>query len=154
VKLIGRLTLLLLAGGPLGCATARPAQDVVPLLGEARQNEVAAYAKYHKDDIGVKGVVLETGLDQFSQTVASGFGWAPGWGSVTAHQEQVIYPYVVIGAGVGQARDVVKCYFGQDESETVGGIARGEPITVQGRFHQYVHLGEALMLVLGGCRIE
>jgi hypothetical protein len=137
----------------LDCVST-PVRDVSSLLDEARQNEVAAYAKHRESYVGVVGVVLKTGLDQFSQLALSGSGWGPAWANVTAQEDIITFPYVVLGGSRGDSRDVVKCYFGKDDADKVGRIARGACLTVHGRFLQYVHVGKVLALVLDSCRAE
>jgi len=46
------------------CATAPPS-GVAPLLNEARQNEIAAYAKNRETYLSAVGVVLQTGMDSY-----------------------------------------------------------------------------------------
>jgi hypothetical protein len=131
------------------CATG-PVHDVAPLLAEARQNEVAAYGKYRDHDIRVAGVVVQTGLDHFTQVVAR-YQYLD---HVSAYDERVTYPFIMLGAPTGTSPDAVRCYFTADDAEEVGKVVRGTRVSVRGTFHQYAHDGPRLLLVLSGCTRE
>jgi hypothetical protein len=126
---------------------------VAPLLSEARQNEVAAYAKNRERDMHVAGVVLQTGIGDFRRIVAHGTAWM-GLGSANAREVLVHYPYMIVGDDRAPSGDVVKCYFSTEEADIVGKLQPGMKVTFQGRFHQYVYDQGRLVLTLSSCSLD
>ena len=128
---------------------------MAPLLNEARQNEVAAFAKYKGETLRVDGVAVHTGIDHFEHVVADGYGMGYGYGvGLSARRVFVAYPFVVLGDAGGKSADLVKCYFGTDDAEAVGRLNPGMRMILRGRFNQYVRDAGRLILMLGECSIE
>jgi len=135
-----------------GCATA-PLTSVAPLLDEARQNEVAAFAKNRDRSLRVVGIVLQTGMDAYSRVVADGIGY--GWGiSVSAREELEHYPYAIVGDDQTPAPDFLKCLFSPQDADSVGRLKPGMKVTFEGRFLQYVHDQGRMVLVLSNCSLD
>ena len=130
------------------CATAPPT-GVAPLLIEARQNEVAAFAKYRERTLHVAGVVLQTGMDAFTRVVAEGSMWGISAREVIEH-----YPYMLVGDARVSSPDMVKCFFSTDDADLVGKLQPGMVVSFEGRFHQYLHDQGRLLLVLSGCWLD
>ena len=152
VMLAGRAVLLI----PLlfcSCATAPPSH-VATLLSEARQNEVAAYAKNRDRTLRVAGVVLQTGMDPFNRVVVDGYGYG-GWAmSLSARDELEHYPYALMGDARNPSPDMLKCLFPIADVELVGKLLPGMQVTLSGYFHQYVHDQERVILVLSNCSLD
>jgi hypothetical protein len=131
------------------CATAPPT-GVAPLLNEARQNEIAAYAKNRERNLSAVGVVLLTGMEDFRRVVAEPYaGWRFSAREILEH-----YPYAIVGDERTPSPDVVKCLFPTDDADLVGKLKPGMKITFEGRFHQYVHDQGHLILVLSNCSLD
>ena len=143
--------LVTLASG--ACATAPP-RSVAPLLGEARQNEVAAYAKNRDQSLRVAGVVLQTGLDVYSRVVVDGYGYG-GWAmSLSARDQLEHYPYALVGDDRNPSPDMLKCLFSTEDADLVGKLLPGMKVVLNGRFFQYVHDQGRVILVLSSCSID
>ena len=135
------------------CATA-PSTGVAPLLNEARQNEIAAYAKNRDRSLRAMGIVLQTGMDSYNRVVADGYAFAPGLISLSAREEIEHYPYAIVGDERTPSPDIIKCLFSTDDTDLVGKLKPGMKIFFVGRFHQYVHDQGHLILVLSNCSLE
>jgi hypothetical protein len=134
------------------CATAPPS-GVAPLLNEARQNEIAAYAKNRDRSLRAVGIVLQTGMDSYNRVVADGFAY--GWAvSVSAREEVEHYPYAIVGDEQTPSPDIIKCLFSTDDADLVGKLRPGMKISFEGRFHEYVHDQGRLILVLSTCSLD
>jgi hypothetical protein len=132
----------------VGCAPG-PIRDLAPLVDEGRQNEVAATAKYREEEIRVRGVVGQTGLDNFSHIVVGNDGF-----SLAARSVQTTYPYVLLHSETSNVPSSVKCYFSESEMDTVGKLAKGSRQIITGRFQQYMRNGESVTLVLRDCSLD
>ena len=141
------MLLATLLGG--SCATTPPV-CVAPLLNEARQNEVAAYGRNQGRDLHVAGVVLQTGMDSFMRVVAEGaLGWGVSIDHVLEHS-----PYMIVGDDRTPTPDLVRCMFPAQDTEVVGRLTPGMRVTFHGTFHQYVHDGGRMLLVLSTCALD
>lgn len=136
----------------VGCATA-PLTGVAPLLDEARQNEVAAFAKNRDRSLRVVGIVLQTGMDAYNRVVADGIGY--GWAvSVSAREELEHYPYAIVGDAQTPSPDFLKCLFSLQDAESVGRLRPGMKVILEGKFHQYVQDQGRMILVLSDCSLD
>ena len=135
------------------CATAPPS-NVTPLLSEARQNEVAAFAKNRNRTLRVAGVVLQTGMDSFNRVVLDGYGYG-GWVmDLSARDELEHYPYALMGDARNPTPDMLKCLFPTADADIVGKLLPGMQVTLSGSFHQYVHDQGRVILILSNCSID
>jgi hypothetical protein len=135
-----------------GCATA-PLTNVAPLLHEARQNEVAAYAKNRDRSLHVAGTVFQTGMDAYNRVVADGFAYGP-MVSMNAREEIEHYPYMIVGDERASTDDAIKCVFSTNDADVVGKLKPGMKVTFEGKFHQYVHDQGRMILVLSNCSLD
>ena len=140
-----------------GCMASQPIHEVAPLLEEARQNELAAYAKRREHKLRVAGVVVYAGMAHARSVVATvndfDYGW--GVGGVRATEHYVPSPYVVLVDAMAKGGDAVKCYFWSDDLDSASRVVVGTRITVRGGFYQYYRDDRGrLVMVLSGCEVE
>jgi hypothetical protein len=146
------MILATILSGSFACTPSPPAK-VAPLLYEARQNEVAAFAKNREQELRVEGVVLQIGMDAVQNVAVDGY--APGsFVSLTARKEVAHYPYVLVADYQTPSPDLVKCQFSPSDAKTVGQIRPGARITVGGTFDRYLHNQGQLIMLLGRCSVE
>jgi len=135
-----------------GCATA-PLTGVAPLLDEARQNEVAAYARNRDRSLHVMGIVFQTGMDAYNRVYADGFAYGH-WVSLSAREEIEHYPYMIVGDERAPSDGAIKCFFSTRDADVVGRLQPGMKVTFEGRFHQYVNDQGRMILVLSNCSLD
>jgi len=132
---------------PLCVACASEWADVGPMLTEARNNDLAAAAKYRSKELKLAGIVTGTGEKKMEHGSAHTGG---EWRETIATEADHPYPYVQIRDAEHPSPDVVTCYFTQGDVATP---AKGDTVHIRGVFVEYAVSGGKVDAVLERCAV-
>jgi hypothetical protein len=155
----GHAVALTLGASLLLSACAQPVLSRVPtLVGEARDNEVAAYANHRGRRVRVSGTIVSTGLRDTAELYVR-HSYAPigvpfSAGTSVGSERHVKYPFLYISDGTDAGPDLLLCYFLPDEIDQVARVSKNQVVTVVGMFQGYAPLEQGLQVILNRCEIE
>ncbi len=136
----------------------------IPELAQLmRENEAAAYAKYHRRRVEISGVIREVGVEAAERVRATYSGVAsttPGensataslTGESTAHLELVQLPRILLTEGERRDSSVL-CYFRSVWMEDVSALREGDTVTVTGKLYDHTK-GPHCRVVLTQCELR